>query len=218
MLNLIVLIVAVIAVRKGWIRGFTGQVVPLLGVAFGAVAAHAFGDVIADSIFSAIPALRTDDIGLILASFLGGSSVFCAVWLTFILLNRIGRRLAPVNELLDDLPKTIIDQIFGAAFTLFEYLLILSVIFTLCAFFAAYHYDDPPESVVILLQTQEEEVEWGVGTISPHRQLPALIKAATDSDGNLAGAVGRLSPEAFGSLGILELGHILQLHDARRIS
>lgn len=123
--HIIVIVVAVLAIVKGFRRGFTGQVSGILGFAFGAVCAHIFGCDAADIYRELFPGIRVRPGSGFIYSVLGAVTVYVIVFYTFKMLTAVLRRAMDIFEI------GMLDSLFGAAFSLLKYLLVLSVVYNL---------------------------------------------------------------------------------------
>lgn len=123
MYHLLVIIVALLAIVRGYRRGLTGQVTSVLGLAFGVVCCHIF-----------IPGMtgffdgwhmigHFRDGGEYLTSNLSGAIIFFGVYFLFRSITGILRKAA------DQLGTSLLDSIIGAVFCLYNYLLMLSIAF-----------------------------------------------------------------------------------------
>ncbi len=123
LLHLIVLVTAVWGFYKGYRSGFTGQVASILGFAFGAVAAHAFGNSVADSLPEFWPALNEMAAGSFLASLFGYAIVFGIAYGLFALLGTLLRSLMKLFYV------DVLNSAAGAIFCAFKYLFFLSLVY-----------------------------------------------------------------------------------------
>lgn len=123
--NITVLVVAALAVVKGFRRGFTGQVSGILGLAFGAVCAHVFEDSAEEAVRSLLPGIRHVAGSAFIYSVLGTGCVYLAVYFAFRALTGVLRSAMQVFCV------GMLDSLLGAAFCLVKYLVILSLAFNL---------------------------------------------------------------------------------------
>lgn len=122
--NIVVCGVIFLAAVRGWRRGFTGQVGAVLGFAFGSVCAH----IAAPELSPFIGELLPDASGVeraYVSSFLTGSVVYVAVYLAASALTRV------IASAMNVFQTTLIDALFGSLFSIFNSLLLLSLVFNL---------------------------------------------------------------------------------------
>lgn len=177
--NLLVLTAIIWGIVSGYRRGLTGQVCSLLGVALGAVAAHAFSDEAALWARQVLPGLSSHVGAPFVYSFLGSVAVFALAWLLCSALTGILRSALSVLQV------GMLDRLLGCAFGLAKCMIVVSVLF----------------NAIVCIHPQS-----------------TLLKHSTDSDGNLVSVAMAVAPEVIGSLSNEELAHLLQLHEARKIS
>lgn len=122
MYHLAVIIVAILAIVRGYRRGLTGEVTSVLGLAFGVVCAHIFIPGFSGVIEGFIGASRLESGGSYLATNLAGAIIFFAVYLIFRSITGI------VRSAMSMMGTSLLDSLLGALFCLFNYLLMLSAV------------------------------------------------------------------------------------------
>ncbi|MCM1319970.1 MAG: CvpA family protein [Muribaculaceae bacterium] len=130
--HLILIIVLVAAIFRGWKRGMAKQLAPLLGLAFGFVAARIFCEQAAEMLDPVIPAADTfapapfgEPMRHYTACMIGASLIFAVVYIVFRLLGIV------LSRALNILHTGAINSIMGAAFCLAKWVLIMSILFNL---------------------------------------------------------------------------------------
>lgn len=123
--QIIVIIVAAVAVVKGFRKGFTGQVAGVLGFAFGAVCAHVFGDDMGQLLQSWFPSIRHAVGSPFIYGLLSAVVVYLVVYLLFGMLAKLFR------SILQSFGVGMLDSIFGSAFCLLKYMIFLSIVYNL---------------------------------------------------------------------------------------
>lgn len=125
LLHLTVLITAVWGFIRGYRTGFTGQVAGVLGIAFGAVSAHAFGDASTEFLRDEWPGIESMQAAEFLYNLLGYLLVFGVVCGIFVIVGRILRSLMETFQI------DILNALSGAVFCGFKYLFMLSIVYNL---------------------------------------------------------------------------------------
>lgn len=124
-IHLLVLIAGAAGLIRGYRSGFTGQVASVLGIAFGAVAAQAFGDMAEEWLRGVWPSLADYPASGFLYSLTAYTLVFGSVCALFWL---IGRLLAGIMKFF----KTdLLNSVGGALFCALKYLFFLSLVYNL---------------------------------------------------------------------------------------
>lgn len=121
MYHLLVIVVALLAVVRGYRRGLTGQVTSVLGLAFGVVCTHIFLPGVSDFMEIIVGRSHYAEGGAFLTENLAALVIYCGVYLLFRSITGIVRRAAGM------LGTSLLDSIIGALFCMFNYLLVLSV-------------------------------------------------------------------------------------------
>ncbi|MBD5309486.1 MAG: CvpA family protein [Bacteroides sp.] len=123
--HIIVLVVAAVALFKGFRSGFTGQVSGILGFAFGTVCCHVFGEDVESVIRMIFPGIADVPGNTFIYSVLGVAVVYIAVYLVFRMLTGVLRSAMQVFGL------GLLDRLFGSAFCMVKYLLFLSIAYNI---------------------------------------------------------------------------------------
>lgn len=177
--HILVIIVAGVAVVRGFRDGFTGQVAGILGFAFGAVCAHVFGGDMGELLRGWFPGIRQAEGSAFIYSLLSAATVYALVYSLFGLLTKVLRGAMQVFGV------GMLDSIFGSVFCLVKYMVFLSIFYNLLL------------------------------CVNPESRL---MNCARADDGNVVECVLLLGPSVLGSLDCEDLAHILQLHEAKKIS
>lgn len=122
MYHLLIIVVALLAVVRGYRRGLTGQVTSVLGLAFGVICTHIFIPGVSDLIGSVIGRSHLEEGGEYLAGNLAALLIYGCVYMLFRSITGIVRHAARM------LGTSLLDSLMGAAFCIFNYLLVLSMI------------------------------------------------------------------------------------------
>lgn len=125
LLHLAVLVTAVWGLFRGYRKGFTGQVASVLGLAFGAVASHAFGEEVTLWLREVWSAPASAPASEFIYSLVGFLLVFGATFAAFGLLGKI------LASVMDFFKVDVLNGVAGAFFCAFKYLFILSVVYNL---------------------------------------------------------------------------------------
>lgn len=185
----LVLVVALVAVIWGFRRGMARQTPSLIGVAFGIICARLFAEPMQEVIYGAFPEAHGSVGEEFIYSTIARTLIFAGVFLIFATITGfLGRVLD------DDENSTILNNIGGSIFSLFKYMLILSLCMN-CA-------------VAMQLTRPAREPD----------RLPDLIEYMKSDDGNAVEEAMLLGPACVGGEDGEELAHRLQLAAARRIS
>lgn len=123
MYHLLVIVVALLAVVRGYRRGLTGQVTSVLGLAFGVICTHIFLSGVTDFTSMLTGRESGNSAGEYLAENLAALLIYCGVYLLFRSITGIVRRAASM------LGTSLLDSLLGASFCIFNYLLLLSLVF-----------------------------------------------------------------------------------------
>lgn len=123
--HILVIVVAALAVVKGFRRGFTGQISGILGLAFGTVCAHVFDVQAEEVVRMLIPGLQGRPGSAFAYSVIAAALVYLAVYLAFRLLTGVLRSAMQVFCI------GMLDSLLGAAFCLVKYMLFLSLAYNL---------------------------------------------------------------------------------------
>lgn len=119
--HIIALVVAVLAVFRGYSKGLTGLVTSVFGLAFGVVCSHIFCDAASDIVAGILPEALLRRGGYYLTSNLGAGLVYFVVYLLFRSITQVIRRA------LDNGPSGLLNSLTGAFFCVTNYLLMLSI-------------------------------------------------------------------------------------------
>lgn len=177
--NILILALGIYGILSGFRHGLSGQVCSVLGFAFGAVSAHAFGEPCEEMLRSWCPSIAHVVGGQFIYSVMAAAVIYIAVYYLFTLLT------GALRGALQTFQVGMLDSLFGAAFGCMKFLIGLSLFFNIIVCI-------DPDSV--------------------------LLKSSTASDGNLIEGVMALAPMMLGSLDYDDYSHIIQLHEARKIS
>ncbi|MDE6754857.1 MAG: CvpA family protein [Muribaculaceae bacterium] len=123
--HIIVLVVAVVALFKGYSNGFTRQVSGILGFAFGTVCCHVFSDEVEGAIKWILPGIGSVPGSTFIYSVITVALIYIVVFMVFRLLTGILRSAMQVFCI------GLLDRLFGAAFCLVKYLLLLSIAYNI---------------------------------------------------------------------------------------
>lgn len=123
--HIVVIAVAVLAVIKGFRRGFTGQVSGVLGFAFGTVCAHVFDSEAESLMRSLLPGLDGRLGAAFIYSVTSAALVYVSVFLAFRIFTKVLRSAMQVFYV------GMLDKLLGAAFCLAKYMLIVSIVYNL---------------------------------------------------------------------------------------
>lgn len=123
--QIIVVAVAAFALIRGFQKGFTGQVCSILGMAFGAVCSIVFQAEGVEILSQIIPSMVSFPFPPFLYGILASSIIYFVVYYSVKYLTRIFRKLMKV------LHVSMLDRLFGSAFCMLKYLLVLSIIYNL---------------------------------------------------------------------------------------
>lgn len=123
--HIIAILVAILAVVRGYRRGLTGMVTSVLGLAFGVICAHIFAKGAASLVSSLMPERVLERSGNYLAENIGAGLVFFIVYHVFNTITRI------IRTAMGDLGSGLLNSIIGAFFCLCNYLLMLSIVYNI---------------------------------------------------------------------------------------
>lgn len=123
--HIIVIVVAAVAVIKGFHSGFTGQISGILGFAFGTVCSHVFSDQAESVIRFLFPGLQGHVGAGFIYSVTAAALIYVVVFLLFRLLTRVLKSAMQVFYV------GMLDKLLGSAFCLAKYMLLLSIIYNL---------------------------------------------------------------------------------------
>ncbi|MBD5358439.1 MAG: CvpA family protein [Bacteroides sp.] len=123
--HIIVIVVAAVAVIKGFHSGFTGQVSGVLGFAFGTVCTHVFGEQAESILRFILPFIKGNAGALFIYSVISSTLVYSGVYSFFRMLTRVLRSAMQVFYV------GMLDKLLGAAFCMAKYMLALSIIYNL---------------------------------------------------------------------------------------
>lgn len=127
--HLIAIAVAVYAVVKGFRVRFTRQLASVLGLAFGSVSAHMAMEPLEEWMRDSLPLHPDPAVASFVYSVTAVAAVYTAVFLLFKILGPLLRSAMMV------LDAGMLDSLLGAAFSLWKYLLALSIAYNLYACF-----------------------------------------------------------------------------------
>ncbi len=125
LLHLVVLATACWGLFRGYREGFTGQVASVFGFAFGAVAAHAFGEQATEHVRDFWPMLEAAPAASFLYCLIGYCLVFGVTYTVFALIGRMLRSLLVFFKI------DVLNAVAGAIFCAFKYLFVLSIVYNL---------------------------------------------------------------------------------------
>ncbi len=123
--HIMVIVVAVVAMARGFRRGLTRQVSGVLGFVFGVVAARTLGPDLGSWLMGWMPRFYHPVAKTFFFSTLSFGLVWSASVLLFSMLTKI------LNLVLGLIPVGLMNSISGAVFTLLKYLMFLSLLFDL---------------------------------------------------------------------------------------
>ena len=123
--HIVVIVIAAVAVIRGYRTGLTGQVAGVLGFAFGVVSARVFGPEIEHLFADNFPDLLYKPWSGYMVSQLAYGFIYVGVYVAFRFLTAALRAAMAVFEI------GILDSLMGAVFSLFKYMMLLSVAFNL---------------------------------------------------------------------------------------
>lgn len=121
MYPLLIIIVAALAIVRGYRRGLTGQVTSVLGMAFGIICAHIFIPMLDNPITALISNQHIVTGGEYLITNLAGGIVFFITYFLFRTITGI------IRMALKALGTSLLDSILGAVFCMVNYMLMLSI-------------------------------------------------------------------------------------------
>ena len=121
--HIMAIIFAALGVIRGYRRGLTGMVTSVLGLAFGVVCAHIFREAASGIASDILPHAWIARSGDYLASNLGCGAVFFIVYWVFSTVTKI------IRLAMGDLGEGLLNSLIGAAFCVYNYLLMLSIVY-----------------------------------------------------------------------------------------
>lgn len=127
MYHLVLLIVAVVALFVGFRKGLVGQLAGLLGIVFGVVAVHLFGDSVEPYVREWLPSFADSFLADYIYNVITGAVVFLAVYLVMQLLSVL------FNTMVAMLNLGIVNSLAGSVFCLFKYMMVCSVLLNIVA-------------------------------------------------------------------------------------
>ena len=119
--HIIVLIVAAVAVVRGFRSAFTGQICSALGLGFGAVCAHIFSDIASQTAQDLFPFPESMLFPEYKAELWGAIGIFIIVYSLFCIFTRVFRFIMKAFSI------GMLNRIVGSLFSLINYLLWLSM-------------------------------------------------------------------------------------------
>lgn len=125
--HILVIVVAVVAILRGFNRGLTSQVSDVLGFVFGLVAARTFAPDFGTWLMGWMPQWYEPVAKTFFFSTLSSGLIWSCFMGAFSFLTKI------LNKLLGTLPAGLMNSICGAVFSLMKYLMFLSLLFDLAA-------------------------------------------------------------------------------------
>lgn len=188
---LLVFAVGLLSILLGFRKGMARQVPSLIGVAFGIICARIFALPAMEFLYGLFPEVHGRVGEEYVYSIIARSLLFGGVFLLFSAATSFLGRLLHSNE------ATILDNIGGAIFSLFKYMLILSIAMNVW---------------VSMQLTRPRHASADEG------EIPELMRHLKSDDGNAVEEVMLLGPACLGGQGPDDLAHRLQLESARRIS
>ena len=126
MYHLVLLIVAVVALFVGFRKGLVGQLAGLLGIVFGVVAVHLFGDSVEPYVREWLPSFADSFLADYIYNVITGAVVFLAVYLVMQLLSVLFYTMVAMLNL------GIVNSLAGSVFCLFKYMMVCSVLLDSC--------------------------------------------------------------------------------------
>lgn len=123
--QVIVLIVAAYALMKGFRRGIAGQICGVMGMAFAIVCSYLFSGEVAENLRMVFPKTGNYPFPSFLYSIVASALIYTFVYYCFKIFTRILRNAMRIFRL------GMLDKLAGAAFSLFKYMLGLSLIYNL---------------------------------------------------------------------------------------
>lgn len=123
--HIIVIVVAAVALFKGFRSGFTGQISGILGFAFGTVCCHVFGEDAEQMLRGILPSIAEVPGNTFIYSVMSVAVVYLVVFLIFRMLTGVLRSAMQVFGL------GLLDRLFGSAFCMVKYLLFLSIVYNI---------------------------------------------------------------------------------------
>lgn len=123
--HIIAIIVATVAILKGFKSGFTGQISGVLGFAFGTVCAHVFDDQSEALVRGILPGIEGLVGSAFIYSVMAAAIVYVAVFLIFRIFTKVLRSAMQVFYV------GMLDKLLGSAFCLVKYMLVLSIVYNL---------------------------------------------------------------------------------------
>lgn len=123
--HIVVIVVAALAVIKGFHSGFTGQISGVLGFAFGTVCTHVFSDEAEVVVRLLLPGLSGHVGAGFIYSVMSAALVYVVVYLLFRMLTRVLRSAMQVFYV------GMLDKLLGSVFCLMKYMLLLSIVYNL---------------------------------------------------------------------------------------
>jgi uncharacterized membrane protein required for colicin V production len=150
--QIIVLLVAAFAIFRGFKRGFARQTHSVIGVAFGIICCHIFMPPMMEIIRNGFPQRIGHPEELAFYSIMACALIFMIVYSLFTLITSF------IGRLLADREYSIMNRIGGACFTLFKYMLFLSIFYSLilaysprCSLLKAGQSDDGNATEMVML-------------------------------------------------------------------
>ncbi|MDE7382011.1 MAG: CvpA family protein [Muribaculaceae bacterium] len=177
--HLLIIVVAALAVIRGYRRGMTGEVASVVAVCFGLICGRLFEAPVESWLYDLHPELLRQLGGECFLEMLAVGSVY--IFIYFLLRMLLGI-LNTVGGLFS---AGIVNSLIGATFSLLKYMMLLSILLNL------------------------------IMDYNPHS---SLVKFGNDRDGNVVELVLKLAPAALGVRNVEDLGHEVQLEEARTIS
>lgn len=119
--HILVVVIAILAIRNGWKAGFSGEVPGLLGFAFGVVCANIFRQPIEMMIAEALPWLGDNWAGAFILSNLASFSIYSLIFLLFKSLTQL------FKDAFSLLMEGVVNSLFGALASLLLWMMFTSI-------------------------------------------------------------------------------------------
>ncbi len=123
LLHLIVIATAICGLYRGYREGFTGQIISILGLSVGAVAANAFGD---SATLWLYETMAHDDFSpseTFLYNLTGHTAVFGVAYIFFALVGKV------LKSVMGYFGVDVLNGLAGSLFGAFKYLFVLSIVY-----------------------------------------------------------------------------------------
>lgn len=176
---ILVFVVVVVSILRGFRRGFARQVPALIAMLFGIVCAELLGPGLAQILYGALPDVHGKVAEPYVYSIVSRGLVYLGIYSIFRAL------LSFLSTAFGRKDRTILNNIGGALMSLFNYIMMLSITFN---FVIAFSMGGP------------------------------LLRYVRSDDGNIVEEVLLMAPALFGGPDAVDLAHLIQLEEAKKIS